>query len=294
MTQAWEAAAPCPPRRCTQQAPDLARRRGQREPSTRPALAAAQCFVNRFTKGVFRSGKTALGEAAAQRSKLTVATALPRREPSTQGPAAVVSARDSGVSQRQAEWVRGGPVGFTQWESAFLRRVRPSHAGAPGQEALMQAGPPTREAVRPGPFRQLAGHRGRKGLRKKHRRIDSAVLSSCSPLQKRDKKASPWSSSLRQSGPGLGSYLVVGDRFLLSQWTASKKAAFQNLSVCLQDRQRPMCLYPKWSWLLPHPAKCPEDICASLPGLSLDSSGQRGSRHLQDVGEGHFPFSVSA
>lgn len=31
-------------------------------------------------------------------------------------------------------------------------------------------------------------------------------------------------------------YLVVGDRFLLSQWTASKKAAFQNLSVCLRDR----------------------------------------------------------
>ncbi|VTJ51315.1 Hypothetical predicted protein [Marmota monax] len=32
----------------------------------------------------------------------------------------------------------------------------------------------------------------------------------------------------------LGSYLVVGERFLLSQWTASKKAAFQNLSVCLR------------------------------------------------------------
>lgn len=33
-----------------------------------------------------------------------------------------------------------------------------------------------------------------------------------------------------------GAYLVVGDRFLLSQCTASKKAAFQNLSVCLQGR----------------------------------------------------------
>lgn len=144
-------------------------------------------------------------------------------------------------------------MGFTQWESAFLRRVRPSHAGAPGQEALMQAGPPTQEAVRPGPFRQLAGHRGRKGLRKKHRRIDSAVLSSCFPLQERDNKASPWSSSLGQSGPGLGSYLVVGDRFLLSQWTASKKAAFQNLSVCLQDRQGPCAFILNGAGFHPHP-----------------------------------------
>lgn len=38
------------------------------------------------------------------------------------------------------------------------------------------------------------------------------------------------------SRPRLCSYLVVGDRFLLSQWTASKKAAFQNLSVCLRGR----------------------------------------------------------
>lgn len=36
--------------------------------------------------------------------------------------------------------------------------------------------------------------------------------------------------------PALGAYLVVGDRFLLSQWTASKKAAFQNLSECLRTR----------------------------------------------------------
>lgn len=39
-----------------------------------------------------------------------------------------------------------------------------------------------------------------------------------------------------ESRPRLCPYLVVGDRFLLSQWTASKKAAFQNLSVCLRDR----------------------------------------------------------
>lgn len=44
-----------------------------------------------------------------------------------------------------------------------------------------------------------------------------------------------------ESGPRLGSYLVVGDRFLLSQWTASKKAAFQNLSVCLRDRDTRQC-----------------------------------------------------
>lgn len=35
----------------------------------------------------------------------------------------------------------------------------------------------------------------------------------------------------------LASYLVVGDLFLLSQWTASKKAAFQNRRVCLQDKE---------------------------------------------------------
>lgn len=34
------------------------------------------------------------------------------------------------------------------------------------------------------------------------------------------------------------SHLVVGDLFFLSQWTASKKAAFQNLSVCLADREQ--------------------------------------------------------
>lgn len=41
--------------------------------------------------------------------------------------------------------------------------------------------------------------------------------------------------SPKAGGDSLGSYLVVGDRFRLSQWTASKKAAFQNLDVCLQD-----------------------------------------------------------
>lgn len=41
--------------------------------------------------------------------------------------------------------------------------------------------------------------------------------------------------SPKAGGDTLGSYLVVGDRFRLSQWTASKKAAFQNLSVCLQE-----------------------------------------------------------
>lgn len=34
----------------------------------------------------------------------------------------------------------------------------------------------------------------------------------------------------------LASHLVVGDLFFLSQWTASKKAAFQKRSVCLADR----------------------------------------------------------
>jgi len=43
------------------------------------------------------------------------------------------------------------------------------------------------------------------------------------------------------------SYLVVGDRFLRSQWTASKKAAFQNRRLCLQGgrcwgRPRPTTL----------------------------------------------------
>lgn len=37
---------------------------------------------------------------------------------------------------------------------------------------------------------------------------------------------------------GTVSHLVVGDLFFLSQWTASKKAAFQNLSVCLADREQ--------------------------------------------------------
>lgn len=41
--------------------------------------------------------------------------------------------------------------------------------------------------------------------------------------------------SPKAGGDTLGSYLVVGDRFRLSQWTASKKAAFQNLDVCLRD-----------------------------------------------------------
>lgn len=49
------------------------------------------------------------------------------------------------------------------------------------------------------------------------------------------KERAPGSSSPERQ-PTRGSYLVVGDRFLLSQWTASKKAAFQNLSVCLQNR----------------------------------------------------------
>lgn len=31
---------------------------------------------------------------------------------------------------------------------------------------------------------------------------------------------------------------MVGDLFFLSQWTASKNAAFQNLSVCLADREQ--------------------------------------------------------
>lgn len=44
--------------------------------------------------------------------------------------------------------------------------------------------------------------------------------------------------SSKAGGDTLGSYLVVGDRFRLSQWTASKKAAFQNLSVCLRDETR--------------------------------------------------------
>lgn len=33
-------------------------------------------------------------------------------------------------------------------------------------------------------------------------------------------------------------HLVGGDLFFRSQWTASKKAAFQNLSVCLTDKRR--------------------------------------------------------
>lgn len=46
---------------------------------------------------------------------------------------------------------------------------------------------------------------------------------------------------LRLHRPGLDGaapHLVVGDLFLRSQWTASKKAAFQNLSVCLADREQ--------------------------------------------------------
>lgn len=63
--------------------------------------------------------------------------------------------------------------------------------------------------------------------------MDSAVLRS--PLQNRKGKLSQVLFP-EESWPRLCSYLVVGDRFLLSQWTASKKAAFQNLRVCLQDR----------------------------------------------------------
>ena len=84
-------------------------------------------------------------------------------------PAARVPAQEPGFLQRKSEWVQGSPRGFVQWEFAFLRRVRPSHARAPGGEALMQAGPPNPEAVRSGPFRQLAGHRSQKGSRKKHK-----------------------------------------------------------------------------------------------------------------------------
>ena len=152
-------------------------------------------------------------------------------------PAARVPAQEPGFLQRQSEWVQGSPRGFVQWEFTFLRRVRPSHARAPGGEALMQAGPPTRKLYAQDPSGSLQGTRARRVQGRNTRCEDSAIPSFCSPLQKRDKKASPWSSSLRQGRPGLGSYLVVGDRFLLSQWTASKKAAFQNLSVCLQDRQ---------------------------------------------------------
>ena len=100
----------------------------------------------------------------------------------------------------------------------------------------MQAGPPTQKLCAQDPSGSLQGTGARRVRGRNTRCEDSAVTSFCSPLQKRDKKASPWSSSPRQSRPGLGSYLVVGDRFLLSQWTASKKAAFQNLNVCLQGR----------------------------------------------------------
>lgn len=38
------------------------------------------------------------------------------------------------------------------------------------------------------------------------------------------------------------SHLVVGDLFFLSQWTASKNAAFQNLNVCLSP-ETPQHIY---------------------------------------------------
>lgn len=103
-------------------------------------------------------------EAAAQRRQLKVATAFPTCESCTQGPSL-----GAGFLQRQSEWVRGGPRSFVQWEFAFLRRVRPSHARAPGGRSAHASWAPHPEAVRPGPFRQLAGHRSQKGLRKKHK-----------------------------------------------------------------------------------------------------------------------------
>lgn len=151
--------------------------------------------------------------------------------------AARVPAQEPGFLQRQSEWVQGGPRGFVQWEFAFLRRVRPSHARAPGEEALMQAGPPPGSCA---PRTLQAACRAPEPEGFEEETQDARTQPFCpSALLFRNgtKKASPWSSFPRQSRPGLGSYLVVGDRFLLSQWTASKKAAFQNLSVCLQDRQ---------------------------------------------------------
>lgn len=134
----------------------------------------------------------------------------------------------------EAEGVRGGPEGFAPWEVAFFRRVRPAHAGAPGRKHACKPSPPPPEAACPGPPGSLrgAGPGGGEG-----ETLHPRSLSPCALLQKQANRASPVLLP-RQGGrrPGRGSYLVVGDRFLLSQWTASKKAAFQNLSVCLQDR----------------------------------------------------------